>query len=356
MKTIQRIVLSACFFAILPIFASAQSAPTISYISPDSGGVGSQATIHGSNLYGNVLVINGEIAQSWQYNSTLDSTGNTMTFGMPSRMGSNTIQVEQRIVGGRSNAATVTVVPSILSITPSTAKAGDVITVYGTSLYGNMIVFDGNTLSTSMTNYGNETTNGDSVTFTVPLTASVGNHSIQVEQRIVGGRSNQITLNVISSSNFNDAYGSTYSKTSNIPISSTEKVITYTYPNSPCGTLMTNFTSAGSVSVGNGPVYDLAVQVSPAGQMPDISTFRTYSCNNISVNGNVLGKATFAFKLKSNDANQNAASNNLPVIPYSGTPISQLTQSQKNEMITQIRATLTMLIQQLTLMLQQGKL
>ena len=279
-----------------------------------------------------------------------------MIFAMPSQMGSNTIQVEQKIVGGRSNAATVTVVPSILSITPSTAKSGDVITVYGTSLFGNIIVFDGNTLSTSMTTYGNHTTNGDSMTFTVPSTASVGTHSIQVEQRIVGGRSNSITLNVIGSANFDDVYSSTYSKTSNIPISSTEKVITYSYPNSSCGTLMTSFTAAGSVFVGNGPVYALALQASPVGQEPDTSTFRTFSCSNISVNGSILGKATFAFKLKSNDANQNAVSNSLPLIPYSSTPVSQLTQSQKNEVITQIRATLVILIQQLALMLQQGKL
>jgi len=286
----------------------------------------------------------------------LDSTGNTMIFAMPSKMGSNTIQVEQKIVGGRSNAATVTVVPSILSITPSTAKAGDVITVYGTSLYGNIIVFDGNTLSTSMTIYGNQTINGDSMTFTVPSTASVGTHSIQVEQKIVGGRSNSVTLNVTISNNFDDGLGSKYSKISNIPILSTEKVITYTYPNSPCGTLMTSFTAVGSVFAGNGPVYALALQASPVGQEPDTSTFRTFSCSNISVNGRVLGKATFAFKLKSNDANQNTVSNNLPIIPYSGTPVSQLTQSQKNEVITQIRATLVILIQQLTLMLQQAKL
>lgn len=269
MKNNRLVILSVCLFAVFPIFASAQTAPAISFISPDSGGVGSQATIYGSNLYGNILVINEEIAQNWQYNSTLDSTGNTMIFVMPSQMGSNTIQVEQRIVGGRSNP---------------------------------------------------------------------------------------ITLNVTSSTNFDDVYSPTYSKTSNIPISSTEKVVTYTYPNSPCGTLMTSFTSAGDVFVGNGPVYALALQASPVGQAPDTSTFRTFSCSNISVNGRVLGKATFAFKLKSNDANQNAVSNSLPLIPYSSTPVSQLTQSQKNEVITQIRATLVILIQQLALMLQQGKL
>lgn len=181
--------------------ANAQtSAPNISYINPTSVEAGAQVTIYGSNLYGNILIIDGELALSWQYNSTLDSTGNTMIFNAPSGVGSHNIQIEQRIVGGRSNSATLNVVatlPTISYISPTSAKVGDTITIYGTNLYGNGIVFDGNNLSSYATNYGYPNTSGNSMTFTVPSTASVGSHFIQIEQKIVGGLSNSATLNVM---------------------------------------------------------------------------------------------------------------------------------------------------------------
>ncbi len=50
MKNNRLVFLSVCLFAVMPIFALAQTAPTISSISPDSGGVGSQATIYGSKI------------------------------------------------------------------------------------------------------------------------------------------------------------------------------------------------------------------------------------------------------------------------------------------------------------------
>lgn len=203
-----KFIKSAIFITMLFVFAVAgfsvvnaqTSVPNISYISPTSIEAGVQVTIYGSNLYGNILIIDGELSPSWQYNSTLDSTGNTMIFNAPSSVGSHSIQIEQRIVGGRSNSATLNVVatlPTISRIDPATARVGDTITVFGTNLYGNTVVFDGVQLSTYMTTYGQSDTSGNSITFTVPSTASVSSHTIQIERRIIGGLSNSVSLNVV---------------------------------------------------------------------------------------------------------------------------------------------------------------
>jgi hypothetical protein len=102
------------------------------------------------------------------------------------------------VSGGVSTQTNTTpVVPTITSISPSTAKVGDTVTIYGSNLYGDTVVFDGTELSTSMTNYGSPDTTGNSLTFTVPASALIGSNTIKIEQRIVGGLSNPVTLNVV---------------------------------------------------------------------------------------------------------------------------------------------------------------
>jgi hypothetical protein len=192
-KTLSTITL---LFVVVPVLALAQSAPTISRVDPTSTGPGGQVTIYGSNLWDNILVIDGETAPTWEYNSSLDSTGNTIIFNAPSQMGSHTIQIEQRIVGGRSNSMTLMVVPQISGISPSVAKTGDEVTIYGANLYGDGVVFDGANLDSNQANYSYQDAS-NSMSFTVPSFASVGTHTIQVEQRIVGGRSNSLNLTVI---------------------------------------------------------------------------------------------------------------------------------------------------------------
>jgi hypothetical protein len=118
---------------------------------------------------------------------------------------------------------------------------------------------------------------------------------------VVGPASNEATASVYSSSTppVNDPYTSTlYDVTSSTPLSSTEKTVTYTYPYSPCGSLMTSYTSPGSVYVGSGPVYTSSLAQCTGGTIPDTSTFRTYSCKNNLANGYVQGTATFAFQCK----------------------------------------------------------
>ncbi len=95
-------------------------------------------------------------------------------------------------------APTQTPAPIISYISPISGKVGDTITVYGSNLYGNGVIFDGVNLSTSVTTYNYPSTSGSSMTFTIPSTASVGLHTIQIEQRIVGGRSSAVVLSVYS--------------------------------------------------------------------------------------------------------------------------------------------------------------
>jgi hypothetical protein len=93
-------------------------------------------------------------------------------------------------------AIDVTVVPAI-SISPTSAHVGDVITVYGSNLYNNPIAFDGAVLSASETTYGYPDTSGNSMTFTVPSTATIGYHTVQVQRR-TDGLSDPLVLRVVS--------------------------------------------------------------------------------------------------------------------------------------------------------------
>lgn len=102
--------------------------------------------------------------------------------------------------------------------------------------------------------------------------------------------------------NIDEAFSSLkYKQLSSVPLVNTlEKTVTYVYPSSPCGTLMTQYNAIGSVRVGRGPVYALASEqckvVNPS-YIPNDFSFRTYSCENVSGSfGKVLGKATFAFQ------------------------------------------------------------
>lgn len=100
---------------------------------------------------------------------------------------------------------------------------------------------------------------------------------------------------------------STYSETSSVKISNGEKKVTYEYNHEPCGTLMSDYAPKGSVSVGRGPVYGLALAQCRSintNLVPDDNSFRTYSCENKSyldsqnVSGPIFAKATFAFQCK----------------------------------------------------------
>lgn len=111
-----------------------------------------------------------------------------------------------------------------------------------------------------------------------------------------------------------DPYAAGYSQTSNIPLSSNEQKITYTYDSNACGTLM-SYATPGSVSVGRGPVYALASAVCAVsgGQVPVDTSFRTYACMNVvrDPSNSVRAQATFAFQCTAPNQSAAVASSNV---------------------------------------------
>ncbi len=105
-----------------------------------------------------------------------------------------------------------------------------------------------------------------------------------------------VNVNVNSQTSSDDPYGINYSKTSPTRVSGAEKTVSYQYPSNACGSLMSNSTP-GSIAVGRGPVYNLALSQC-SGALPDDSSFRTYACNNSysTSTGSIVGNATFAFR------------------------------------------------------------
>ena len=90
-----------------------------------------------------------------------------------------------------------------------------------------------------------------------------------------------------------------YRAKSNDPLSPVERSVKYTYPAHPCGTLMTAHSSRGSVRLGRGPVYQLMLdkcQKEDSNSYPDDNSVRTYACQNVAAEWQILGKATFAFQ------------------------------------------------------------
>jgi hypothetical protein len=88
-------------------------------------------------------------------------------------------------------------IPNISSVSPNSLRAGDMMTVYGSNLYGNVFLLDGN-YGTPMS-YQDPA--GTSVRFVIPWNTSVGAHSLRVEQKVTGTPGNTVLFNVISSTN-----------------------------------------------------------------------------------------------------------------------------------------------------------
>lgn len=127
-------------------------------------------------------------------------------------------------------------------------------------------------------------------TYTLTCTGSGGSQSGSVAVSILGQTVAPTQTPVPTYDG--DPYSAGYSQTSTVPLSSTEKTVTYTYPSNPCGSLMVSYTSPGSVYVGNGPVYASA-STACAPSLPNTATFRVYSCSN---NASLQGQAVFAFQ------------------------------------------------------------
>ena len=195
----------AAFFTVagLKVVNAQSAAPVVSSMNPTSAVPGATINVAGSG-YDNTTYVSIDNG-AWVLDPSVYALGTTLSFVLPSNItaGTHTVQIGNKgsayseVTAGSVMVTTQeSFMPKISSISPTTAQQGDTITVYGSNLYGDGVVFDGIELSTSMTTYGTSDTSGNSLTFTVPAIASVGSHTIQVEQRIVGGLSNSVTLNV----------------------------------------------------------------------------------------------------------------------------------------------------------------
>lgn len=105
-----------------------------------------------------------------------------------------------------------------------------------------------------------------------------------------------LSLNAVADPAFMSAQ---YNKVSDKELQEGEQTAFYEYPNNPCGTLMTQFTEPGSVRLGRGPAYAIALkkcQEKNPDATPNDFTVRVYSCKNSLKDGVIRGGATFAFQ------------------------------------------------------------
>jgi len=163
--------------------------PTISSISPSSGVPGTQVTINGTNF--GTTQGSGQVWLGSTYAGSIVSWSNTQIVAtVAANSTSGNAQVQQSGVWGNQVAFTVTS-PSISSISPSTARAGDSITITGTnfgSTQGSGQVWLGSKLAGSYVSWSNT-----QIVATVASGATSG--VAQVKQSGVWG--NTVALTVI---------------------------------------------------------------------------------------------------------------------------------------------------------------
>ena len=163
--------------------------PTISSISPSSGVPGTQVTINGTNF--GATQGTGQVWLGSTYAGSIVSWSATQIVAtVAANSISGNAQVQQSGVWGNQVAFTVTS-PSITSISPTTARAGDSITITGTnfgSTQGSGQVWLGSKLAGSYVSWSNT-----QIVATVASGATSG--SAQVKQSGVWG--NTVALTVI---------------------------------------------------------------------------------------------------------------------------------------------------------------
>jgi hypothetical protein len=303
--------------------------PTITGISPNTAAPGGQVTVTGlgstgsSFLQGTYVLIDG--AQSVD---PISQTSNTVTFVVPYNgsvaLGNHSIRVGEKAGGVSTTALNLNVASGQVTVpVPTTTGPSVSISANPTSItsgQGAAITYSASNATSCTVPWTTSTATSwaltvfptQTTTYTVTCTGGGG------------AASNSVTISVTSPSNTttttttNDpTTGSSYSQTSSTPLSPLEKTVSYTYPSSPCGSLMTSYTAPGSVSVGNGPVYAAAAQQCT----PNTGTFRVYSCSNSNQGGTIVGTATFAFQCAASANNQSNVFSGLQIL------LQQLSQS-----------------------------
>jgi hypothetical protein len=163
--------------------------PTISSISPSSGVPGTQVTINGTNF--GARQGSGQVWLGSTYAGSIVSWSATQIVAtVAANSTSGNAQVQQSGVWGNQVAFTVTS-PSITSISPTTARAGDSITITGTNFgatQGTGQVWLGSKLAGSYVSWSNT-----QIVATVASGATSG--TAQVKQSGVWG--NQVTITIL---------------------------------------------------------------------------------------------------------------------------------------------------------------
>jgi hypothetical protein len=162
--------------------------PTISSISPSSGVPGTQVTINGTNF--GATQGSGQVWLGSTYAGSIVSWSNTQIVAtVAANSTSGNAQVQQSGVWGNQVAFTVTS-PSITSVSPTTARAGDSITITGSNFgatQGSGQMWLGSKLAGSYVSWSNT-----QIVATVASGATSG--SAQVKQSGVWGNSVAFTV------------------------------------------------------------------------------------------------------------------------------------------------------------------
>ncbi|MDO8552845.1 MAG: peptidoglycan-binding domain-containing protein [bacterium] len=208
-------------------------APMLSYINPTSAKVGGTVWVYGANFNQNTYVaFDGDFGQViYPDNAPASGTG-VFSFTIPSNasVGHHTVQVNEKgATFSSSNSVTlnvvapqpVSVLPIISSLSLPTAKAGDLMYVYGSGLYGNPFSIDGN----YVTSLNSQATDGTSVSFWLPSNLTPGRHVIKVEQKATGIAGTSILFNVVAPQSTNLPNISSITSEFNGPIHAGDMVI-----------------------------------------------------------------------------------------------------------------------------------
>src|SRR6185436_17539845 len=162
--------------------------PNITSVSPNSGVPGTQVTINGTN-FGSTQG-SGQVWLGSTYAGSIVSWSSTQIVAtVAANSASGTVQVQQSGVWGNSVAITVTS-PTISSISPSTARAGDQVTINGTnfgSTQGSGLAWLGNKYAGSIVSWSDT-----QIVATVASGSSSG--TVQVKQSGVWGNTVPITI------------------------------------------------------------------------------------------------------------------------------------------------------------------
>jgi len=112
---------------------------------------------------------------------------------------------------------TTSAVPNISYINPTTTSVGSTVYVYGSNLYGNPFSLDG---SFGLYGVNYPDTSGNSFSFVVPSSMSVGTHTLHIEQKVSGVSGNSVTFTVTAVPNI-----SSIKSENNTPIHAGDMVI-----------------------------------------------------------------------------------------------------------------------------------